>query len=81
MVQTSEIFIVRNKCVVFVVRGFAVKQSRLSEEDGFNLEQVVPVFAASCEWDGLCPLLKSIPIDAEPEVVLASGTTGSSSFT
>ena len=56
-----------SKCFVAVTdrNGLKIKQSGLSEEDGFNLKKVVAVVGNGLQRNAQRPLLKSFSIDSE----------------
>lgn len=60
----SEVVVILHPCALWR-RVF--EQTCLTEEDGFNLKQVVAMLAHRHHGDGTCPPLESVAIDAKAE--------------
>ena len=66
--QFGKVAVVQRVLLVALGNGLDVEQSRLSQEDGLNLEEVVAVVGNSREGDVGSPLLEGLAIDAESEI-------------
>ena len=68
------VFALQTQVVIFLVVN--IEESRLSEENGFYLEEVVAMLADSHHWDGVCPLLEGVAIDTKAEVACQGDKEG-----
>lgn len=68
------VFLLQASVLIIVEVGF--QQSCLSEEDGFNLEEVVAMLRHGMHRDGIRPLLEGITVDAEAETSGKSNEEG-----
>ena len=66
--QSCEIAIVQGVLLIALGDGVEFQQSRLPHEDGFYLEEVVPVMVHGSERQVQRPLLEGFAIDSEAEI-------------
>ena len=66
--EFREVTLVKGRLLVIVWHRLQFQQSRLSHEDGLNLEEVVAVMSHGTERNAPGPLLKHIAVDAKTVV-------------
>ena len=66
--QSCEIAVVQGVFLIAFGDGVELQQSRLTHEDSFYLEEVVPVMVHGSERQVQRPLLEGFAIDSEAEI-------------
>ena len=66
--QLGKIAFVEGLLLIAFRNGAEFQQTSLSHEDGFNLKQVVTVFAYGTQGNVACPCLEGLAIDAKAVV-------------